>query len=878
MGARARFLAVCLAAVCLSATAAAATLRWEELPPLPDPAGVAGPVVGVHGDALIVAGGANFPEPRWETQKVFHDRVHVLLRETAGGKTAYRWVEGPPLARPLAYGACASTPRGVVCAGGNDAESVHADAFLLTWDAAKKTVVTTPLPPLPEPRTNAAAAVLGDTVYIAGGTTGLGLETADTAFLRLDLSRPGADWEVLPPWPGPSRALAIAAAQNNGVDDCVYLCSGRRVNDAGETEFLRDLYEFNPARHRAGGEAWRRRADAPRCLMAGTAAPVGQSHLFVLSGADEALFFQADTLKEAHPGFPKEAFAYHTITDTWVSAGETPANQVTTTAVRWGSDPAKDPVIVASGELRPRLRTPRVWAVTPVPGGARFGAADFTVLFLYLAAMLGVGVFFSFRNRTADDFFRGGRRVPWFVAGLSIFATMLSSITFMAIPAKSYATDWVYFLVNMTIVAVAPFVVWLFLPFFRKVDAASAYEYLERRFNRFARLFASASFTLFQIGRMAVVLYLPSLALAAITPLSVEQSILLMGVLSIVYCALGGLEAVVWTDTVQSFVLLGGALFSLVLILWRVDGGLGGALETALAHDKLRLATPDFSAGSFATSALWVVVLGGLAQSLVPYTSDMAVVQRYMAVPDIGRAKKAIWTNAVAVVPASLLFFGIGTALFVFYANHPDRLDPTFRTDAIFPLFIARELPVGVAGLVVAGVFAAAQSTISTSMNSVSTAVVSDFFHPWGLARSERAGLWLGRLFTVLSGVLGTGLALTFASSGVMSVWDRFMGILGLFGGSMCGLFCLGILTTRANGPGAVIGALAGAAGLYWVQRHTSTHLLLYAFIGVALCFVTGYVASFAFPPAKKSIRGLTIYTLRDADGTEGTPSEKPAP
>ena len=860
-----------MAAVLLfSGVCAAVGLQWEELPPLPDPEGVAGPFVGVHGDALIVAGGANFPEPRWETQKVFHDRVHVLLRGVEGGKAAYRWAEGPPLARPLAYGACASTPRGVVCAGGNDGERVHADAFLLSWDAARKTVNWTALPPLPGPRTNAAAAAIGDMVYIAGGTTGPGLETADTGFLRLDLSRPGADWEILPPWPGPSRALAIAAAQNNGVDDCVYLCSGRRVNGSGTTEFLADLYEFNPARHRSGAAAWRRRADAPRCVMAGAGAPAGQSHIMVLSGADGALFHQADTLKDAHPGFPKESFAYHTITDTWVSAGATPANQVTTTAVRWGTDPVKAPIIVASGELRPRVRTPRVWAVTPEPGGTRFGAADFTVLFLYLAAMLGVGVFFSFRNRTADDFFRGGQRVPWFVAGLSIFATMLSSITFMAIPAKTYATDWVYFLVNMTVVAVAPVVVLVFLPFFRKIEAASAYEYLELRFNRFARLFASASFTIFQIGRMAVVLYLPSLALAAITPLSVEQSILLMGVLSIIYCALGGLEAVVWTDTVQSFVLLGGALFSLILILTRVEGGLGGALETALAHDKLRLATLDFSAHSFATSALWVVVLGGFAQSLVPYTSDMAVVQRYMAVPDEARAKKAIWTNAIAVIPATLLFFGIGTALFVFYANHPDRLDPAFRTDAIFPLFIARELPLGVAGLVVAGVFAAAQSTISTSMNSVSTAVVSDFFHPLGLARSARGGLWLGRVLTVLSGTLGTGLALTFASSGVMSVWDRFMGILGLFGGSMCGLFCLGILTTRANGPGAVIGALAGAAGLYWVQRHTPTHLLLYAFVGVSLCFAVGYLASFAFAPAKKPIRGLTIYTLRGGNSEGG--------
>jgi len=421
----------------------------------------------------------------------------------------------------------------------------------------------------------------------------------------------------------------------------------------------------------------------------------------------------------------------------------------------------------------------------------------------------------------------------------------------------------------MMAVAIAPVVILLFLPFFRKIDATSAYEYLEKRFNRLARLFASASFVLFQIGRMAVVLYLPALALATITPLTEQQSILLMGVLSIIYCALGGLEAVVWTDTIQSFVLLGGALFSLVIILMNVDGGVAGFIETAQANDKFHIVNLDFSAPSYATTALWVVVLGGLAQSLVPYASDMAVVQRYMSVPDIRRAQKAIWTNAVAVIPASLLFFGVGTALFVFYANHPERLDPTFKTDAIFPLFIARELPAGVAGLVVAGIFAAAQSTISTSMNSIAAALVTDFVRPWNWIQTEAGYLRLGRFFTVVLGVLGVMLALLFASSNIMSLWDQFMKILGLLGGSMCGLFCLGILTTRTNGAGAVLGATAGAVGLFLVQKYTNTHLLLYAFVGVAICFVAGYLSSFLFAPATHSIEGLTIYTLNHPSNKE---------
>lgn len=839
----------------------ASTLDWSSLPPLPNPDGVAGPFAGYHKGVVIVGGGANFSKPVWESPKIFHDDIFVLLEE---GEGEYRWIQGGHLPRPIAYGACASTEHGVVCLGGNDEDQCFADSFLLKWQEESKSVVLETLPPLPTPCTTSTAAVIKDCVYVAGGSTGLELETAQDNFWMLDLSQLGKEnlqWQALPPWPGPSRALAVSAAQHNGVADCFYLMSGRRVNDAGTTEFLRDVYEYMPGR----AEAWRRRSDVPRCVMAGTAIDFGQSHIFVLSGADEEFFYEVEALKDAHPGFPKDSYAYHTMTDTWVPAGDTPGNQVTTPALRWGGDSTRDPVLLISGETRPRVRSADVWAIRLKPGASRFGLLDFTFLGIYLLAMVFLGVFFSFRNQDTDDFFRGGQRIPWFVAGLSIFATMLSSITFMAIPAKSYATDWVYFLVNMTVVASAPFVIWLFLPFFRKVDAVSAYHYLEKRFNRFVRQFASASFVLFQLGRMGVVLYLPALALKTITPLTEQQSILLMGVLSILYCTLGGLQAVVWSDAIQSFVLMGGAFFSLILMLTLADGGLSGFFATAQEHGKLTLVQMDFSMTSYMNTALWVVILGGMAQNLISYSSDMSIVQRYMSVSDTARAKKAIWTNALACIPSSLLFFGIGTALFVFYAHHPEKLDPSFKTDAIFPLFIARELPAGLSGLVVAGLFAAAQSTISTSINSMSTAVVEDFVRPWRLFKSERALLHLGRVLTVAFGLGGVSLALLFASSDIMSLWDQFMTILGLFGAPMCGLFCLGIFTTRANAPGAMIGALCGAMGLFLVQRYTATHFLLYGVVGILLCFVVGYGASLFFAPPEHSIRGLTLSTLDDA-------------
>ncbi|MCK4959324.1 MAG: sodium:solute symporter, partial [Planctomycetes bacterium] len=495
---------------------ASEVLDWSELAELPPQQGqtiqlgLAGPFCGIHNDALIIAGGANFPQPVWESDKVWHDDIYVLVKQSAGeaaNEVSYRWITGFNLDKPLAYGSSVSTAHGVVCIGGNDSQRAYSEVFLLQWDAEREEITKTPLPSLPKTCAYSTAAMIGDQIYVAGGTADLGLETAMKNFWSLDMSKiedsESFKWKEDLPWPGPSRAFAIAATQHNGVADCIYIISGRRMNEDNEKiQFLTDVYEFTPANYEpekydpktdtytGDVNPWRKRSDAPRCVMAGTGINVGQSHIVVLGGADGSLFYKADELKDDHPGFPKEALLYHTITDTWTSAGAIAANHVTTTALRWGDDPVKSPIIIPSGEVRPRVRSPKVWQVSLTESDEHFGIIDFSTIGIYLSIMIGVGVFFSFRNKTSDDFFRGGQRVPWFVAGLSIFATMLSSITFIAIPAKAYATNWVYFMYNMTAIAITPLVILLFLPFFRKIDATSAYEYLEKRFNRAARLFA----------------------------------------------------------------------------------------------------------------------------------------------------------------------------------------------------------------------------------------------------------------------------------------------------------------------------------------------------------------------------------------------------
>jgi SSS family transporter len=821
-------------------------LDFAALPDLPNELGVAGPFVGVHGEALVVAGGANFARPVWENDKQWVDEIHVLTPSSDG----YQWLDGGRLPRPLAYGVSISTPEGIVCLGGNDAQNTFDEAHLLVWNSQTKAIEQQPLARLPAPVAYAAAAKIGDAIYLVGGQHGSDLLTATANCWRLDWSpqKPPAErtWEVLPPGPAPSRAFHMVVAQHNGYDDCLYVMSGRR-QQGEQVEFLVDNWEYNPRT-----KLWRRRADLPRCATAGTAAPWGQSHLFVLGGADGTLFARADELRDNHPGFPKSALAYHTITDRWTSAGPIPQNQVTTTAVRWG-----DRIVVASGEIRPRVRTPSVWSIAPQASSRAFGYLNYAVLFSYLLAMVGIGLYCNRKNRSTDDFFRGGKQIPWWAAGCSIFATMLSSLTFTGIPAKAFAQDWVYAVGNLMIPLVALLAVFVALPFYRRLDVTSAYEYLELRFSRSVRLFGSVSFALFHLFRMAVVMSLTALALAVATPLTPLESVLIMGILSIAYCTIGGIEAVIWTDTVQTVVLFGGAVVALYLLISGTTGE--SAFSFALDAEKLRIANFHGDATS-AQLALWVVILGGIGQQTSSYTADQAVVQRYMTTSTQQLAARSIWTNAVLTVPATFLFFGIGTALFAYYRAHPGRLDPTITTDQIFPYFIATEMPIGLSGLVVAAIFAAAQSTVSTSMNSVATTTITDLLRPLWPQAAEATFLAAARWATLLAGVVGTVLALLFIDPSIKSLFDAFIQVVGVFMGVLGGLFVLGVFFPRATAGGALTGAIVGAATMLVTWHYHLVNGYLFTTIGIATCVLVGMVASLFTRPGPQVDQQLTVF------------------
>jgi len=266
------------------------------------------------------------------------------------------------------------------------------------------------------------------------------------------------------------------------------------------------------------------------------------------------------------------------------------------------------------------------------------------------------------------------------------------------------------------------------------------------------------------------------------------------------------------------------------------------------------------------TATFWAIFIGSFGGNIISYGTDQSVIQRYLTTRDEKAAARGIWTNAILCVPASLLFFGIGTALFAFYRSHPQAMNPTIgNPDAIFPWFIVTQLPPGVAGLLIAGVFAAAMSSLDSSMNSIATAFTTDFYRRFKPDAADHACLTLARVVTVVVGLLGTLFAVSMAEWGIKSLWDQFGSFLGLFGGGLGGLFLLAIFTRRAHGVGAVVGLLASGGVQLAIRRLHPLHPWCYAVTGIVSCFAIGYIASLVIPARRKPLDGLTIYALPEA-------------
>ena len=444
---------------------------------------------------------------------------------------------------------------------------------------------------------------------------------------------------------------------------------------------------------------------------------------------------------------------------------------------------------------------------------------DILVLILYLGAVVGLGCWLSRRNRTTNDFMAAGGALPGWAGGLSIFGTYLSSNTFIGVPGKAYDGNWNGFVFSLSLPLAAWVAVKWFVPFYRRTGEISAYHHLEKRFGPWARTYALGCYLLTQLARVGTILFGVSLGLSALTGWSVPVIIVAGGIAVTVYTLFGGIAAVIWTDVIQSLVLLVGALVIAGLLLANHPHGPGEALYLAANEGK-------FSLGSFGLdlthSTFWVVFLYGVFINLNNFGIDQSFVQRYHAARDEKAAARSVWTGALLYVPVAAMFFLIGSLLFSFYHASPELFEPLVaqypdgHADKVLPHFIATQLPSGAAGLLIAAIFAAAMSSIDTSLNSAATVTLKDFVQRHlNRGKTEADALRILRNATLMWGVLGTGVAL--AMIGQKNLLDAWWKLSGIFAGGMLGLFLLGLISRRANNADALAGVIVGVLVICWM-------------------------------------------------------------
>ena len=450
------------------------------------------------------------------------------------------------------------------------------------------------------------------------------------------------------------------------------------------------------------------------------------------------------------------------------------------------------------------------------------GTTDIVLFLLYLCVVFGVGVYFSRRQKTAEDYFVGGRRMNWIAVGVSLFATSFSSISFLAYPREGAFEDYHLFLTLMCIpLVIVPILWFVFVPMFIRLKLTSIYEYLEIRFNRPMRRLGTVLFAGYAIGWMGSMLYGMGLILQAVLGISGGQTVWLLvgiGVFAVMYTMLGGVQAVVWNDVLQTIILGGGMVMVLVLALSKIDGGFGTVVSFGLEHGKFDMfnMTPDL----LERRTFYAAIAFALFMYLPGYTVSQTTAQRYVCMSSLSEARRSLLVSALVSTAVCLLFFFVGSTMFAFYHHTLGTGFPElFRQDQLLPHFVVSEIAVtGLTGLLLAGLFAAALSTIDSGINSLTAVVVYD----WLSGRDT--GVTMSRIMCVLFGALVIAAALVAPLLGEHLI-EIISKIVGVFLGLLLGVFLLGMFVPRANAPGAFIGLATASAALaiVWLVYTAST-------------------------------------------------------
>lgn len=475
---------------------------------------------------------------------------------------------------------------------------------------------------------------------------------------------------------------------------------------------------------------------------------------------------------------------------------------------------------------------------------------DLIIFFLFTGGIVVFGCSFFNKKLSSDEFTSAGRSLPGWVVGMSIFATYVSSISYLGYPGNAYSSNWNAFVFSLSIPIASYFAAKYFVPFYRNQGSVSAYSFLEERFGTWARLYASACYLLTQIARMGSILFLLALPMNLLIGWNIQLVIIFTSIAIIVYSMLGGIKAVIWTEAIQGFILIGGALICLVVLLFSMPEGPTQTFEMAISDHKFDLGS--FSA-DLSTSTFWVCLIYGIFTNLQNYGIDQNYVQRYHTAKNEKEAKFSALFGGYLFIPVSAIFFLIGTALYTYYQVYPELLPAEgIKADYVFPLFIVNQLPTGLTGLLIASIFAAGMSTVATSVTSSSTIILTDYYQRIRKQTSDRERLWVLKVASLVIGVLGILIALALVN--VDSILDAWWKLSSIFSGGMLGLFLLGYLAKKAKNIDAAIGVICGAIVIAWISAdqwlglpESGIHEYLAIVLGTLIIFLVGFLSAHLF-------------------------------
>lgn len=531
--------------------------------------------------------------------------------------------------------------------------------------------------------------------------------------------------------------------------------------------------------------------------------------------------------------------------------------------------------------------------------GVHLRTADLVAIVLYGLAMLALGWWATRRIKTTEGYFVGGRAVPGWAVGLSLLGTAISSITFLAYPGSAYAGNWSRLVPGLMLPIAALIGAYFFVVFYRKTLFVSAFQYYEKRFGPWARSYASIVWNMASVYRMGTILYLVSLPIQHFTGWNIITVMLVTGTVITIYTMMGGLEAVIWTDVVQTVVLAAGGLITVAIVFARV--GFDDVFSMAASAHKFDLAVD--TSFTFVRDTIWVFAIGGIIGNVQEHATDQTMIQRYAAADSDKGAILGVWIVGLGCIPLWSLFMFVGTSLWVFYSEVPDAVvQAGMAADAIYPHFIITRMPPFIGGLVISAVLAAAMSSIDSSMNGTATALTADFYRRhWVRGKSDAHYLLAARATTVILGVLMVLVALTLYSLGRESILDTLFFIGSVMAAGLGGFFLLGFWSNRVTAAGAGIGLAAGVLVIAWctvsanmldaigaasndapvsawyyaVEPYlVSIHPFFIGVVGNVVVFAVGLAASFAFsPPVRDRISGMTWWTrseVREDAGQDG--------